>query len=65
MNKKFEVKFLTTAGNEFTGTFMMPSQDHVIGFIKEQELLIIDIGDGQEVIIAPENIDALVIKVVG
>ena len=65
MNRRFEVTFLTTAGNEFVGTFVMPDRNAVIGFIKSQELLIIDLGERGEAVIAPENIDALVIRVVG
>lgn len=60
----YEVTFHTKAGNKVVGTFDMFSRDNVIDFIKDQDLLFIDQGVLGEYVIAPENIDMLVIKVV-
>lgn len=61
---KFEVTFMTKAGNKVVGTFEMYDRDQLIRFIGEQDLLFIDQGINGEYVIAPENIDMLIIKVV-
>ena len=60
----FKVTFFTNAGNEVAGTFNMRNRDEVIEFIKQQDLIIIDKGSDGEYVIAPENIDMLIIKAV-